>query len=118
MKLFDLKNSRVIISPEALLIPEFERLWRRDTSKNKEKALKELSYVYFTCDYKSPYLTSMVRDKVRLVVAKDFMKDTKSRPDPGMEEAIEKYKDLQVTASMRLLAVWYTHLTLPPICSV
>jgi hypothetical protein len=103
MKLFDLKNSRVIISPEALVIPEFERLWRRDDSEKKERALKELSYVYFTCDYKSPYLTSMGKDRVRLVVGKDFMKDSKYRPDAAMEEAIEKYKDLQVTPSMRLL---------------
>ena len=31
------------------------------------------------------------------------MKDSKYRPDPAVEEAIEKYKDLQATPSMRLL---------------
>ena len=103
MKLLDLKNSKVIISPEALMIPEFKSLWEKDESEDKEEALKELSYVYFTCDYKSPYLTSMGKDRVRLAVAKDFMKDSHYKPGLDIEEAIEKYKDLQVTPSMRLL---------------
>ena len=69
MKLLDLKNSRVVISPEALLIPEFQKIWEKDKSKDKEKALKELSYVYFICDYKSHYLTSMGKERVRIAVA-------------------------------------------------
>jgi len=103
MKLLDMKNSVVIVSPEALVIPEFKQLWDRDTSKNKERAIKELSFIYFTCDYKSPYLASIGQDKVRLIVSKDFMKDSKYRPDIAVENAIEKYKALQATPSMRLL---------------
>lgn len=103
MKLLDLKNSSVVVSPEALMVPEFKDIWEGDESESKEKALKELAYIYFTCDYKSPYLRSMGRDKVRLVVAKDFMKDSAYKPGPKIEKAIEKYKDLQTTPSMRLL---------------
>tara|TARA_R110002051_G_scaffold240975_1_gene301349 strand:+ start:1899 stop:2447 length:549 start_codon:yes stop_codon:yes gene_type:complete len=103
MKLLDMKNSVVIISPEAIVIPEFKQLWERDLSENKEKAIKELSFIYFTCDYKSPYLASMGTDRVRIVVSKDFMKDAKYKPDDAVEEAIKKYKGLQFTPSMRLL---------------
>jgi len=103
MRLLDLKNSRVVIAPEALLIPEFQKIWEKDKSEDKEKALKELSYVYFISDYKSPYLTSMGKDRVRIAVAKDFMKDSSYKPNAEIEEAIEKYKDLQITPSMRLL---------------
>ena len=75
MKLFDLKARIVVVSPEALLIPEFKDLWDRDKSKDKLKAHRELSYVYFISDYKSPYRSSLTEDKLHGVVAKDFMKD-------------------------------------------
>ena len=103
MRLLDLKNSTVVISPEAILIPEFNSIWESDSSEDKSTALQELSYIYFICDYKSPYLASMGTERVRFAVAKDFMKDTKYKPNPKVEEAIEKYKDLQFTPSMRLL---------------
>jgi hypothetical protein len=103
MKLLELKNSKVIIAPEALMIPEFKNLWEKDTSEDKEKALKDLSYIYFTCDYKSPYLTSMGKERVRLAVAKDFMKDSSYKPTVEIEDAMHKYKSLQFTPSMKLL---------------
>ena len=37
MNLFDLKDRKVIVSTEALLIPEFKELWSRDKTKDKEK---------------------------------------------------------------------------------
>ena len=57
--LFDYKERNVIVSPEALLIPEFEEIYKRDKSKDKAKAIKELSYIYFISDYKSPYISSI-----------------------------------------------------------
>ena len=55
MKLFDIDNNKVIVHPEALLIQSFKLLWDRDKSKDKARALKELAYVYFMTDFKSPY---------------------------------------------------------------
>jgi len=103
MRLLDLKNSKVIVSPEAILIPEFKLIWERDKSKDKDTAIRELAYIYFTCDYKSPYLTSMGKERVRLAVSKDFMKDSSYKPDKEIEDAMYKYKNLQYTPSMRLL---------------
>ena len=103
MNLFDLKARVVVISPEALLIPEFKDLWDRDKSKDKLKAHREISYVYFIADYKSPYRSSLTEDKLHGVVAKDFMKDAKYKPDSNVLAAIEKYKELQKTPSMLLL---------------
>ena len=101
MKLFDLKAR--IVSPEALLIPEFKDLWERDKTKDKLKAYRELSYVYFTSDYKSPYRSSLTEDRLHTVVAKDFMKDPNYEACPKVRAAIDKYKELQKTPSMRLL---------------
>tara|TARA_R100001463_G_C3450119_1_gene213573 strand:+ start:160 stop:705 length:546 start_codon:yes stop_codon:yes gene_type:complete len=103
MRLFDLKDRNVIISPEALLIPEFKALWTRDKSKEKLKAMRELSYIYFICDYKSPYRDSYALSRLEAMVCKDFMKDEKYTPDAKVSAAKSKYKELQKTPSMLLL---------------
>ena len=103
MDLFDLRDFKVTISPKALLVPEFRTLWDRDDSKDKDKALQELAYVYYLSDFKSPYLLSLDLSIVADTVAKDFMRDESYIPDEKVEEAINKYKELQITPSMRLL---------------
>ena len=108
MDLFDLRDFKVTISPRALLIPEFRTLWDRDKSKDKDKALQELAYVYYLSDFKSPYLLSLDMSIVSDTVAKDFMKDESYKPDQEVEEAISKYKELQITPSMRLLTASLT----------
>ena len=101
--LFDLKDRKVIVSAETLLIPEFKDIYSRDTSKDKAKAIQQLSYVYFIADYKSPYVSSLSPDALKRVVGKDFMKDEGYEPDSKVSAAIDKYKELQRTPSMLLL---------------
>ncbi len=101
--LFDLKDRKVIVSAEALLIPEFKDIYSRDKSKDKAKAIQQLSYVYFIADYKSPYVSSLSPDALKRVVGKDFMKDEGYEPDSKVSAAIDKYKELQRTPSMLLL---------------
>lgn len=100
---FDLKNRIVTVAPEGLLIPEFKLLWDRDKAKDKATALRELSYVYFLVDYKSPYRSSLTPKQLAAVVAKDFMKDEEYSPDKEVVSAMVKYADLQRTPSMLLL---------------
>ena len=103
MNLFDLQNRIVVISPEALLIPEFKEIWDRDNSKHKEVAMAELSYVYFVSDYKSIYRSGISEGELHAVVAKDFLKDEAYEPCPAVRLAMKKYMVLQETPSMRLL---------------
>ena len=104
MNLFDLQSRKVVISPEALLIPEFGILWDRDTSDDKEIAYAELSFVYFVTDYKSVYRSGISESEVHAVVAKDFLKDEAYEPCPQVRAAMDKYMILQQTPSMRLLS--------------
>ena len=92
--LFDYKERNVIVSPEALLIPEFEEIYKRDKSKDKAKAIKELSYIYFISDYKSPYISSLSPDALKRTIGKDFMKDEDYEPDSKILAAIDKYKSM------------------------
>ena len=101
--LFDLKDRKVVVSPEALLIPEFKEIYSRDKSKDKANAIQQLPYVYFISDYKSPYVSSLSPTALSKVVAKDFMKDEDYEPDSKVLAAIDKYKELQKTPSMLLL---------------
>ena len=101
--LFDLKERKVTFAPQALLIPEFKVLWDTDETEHKETAIQKLSYVYYLCDYKSPYVLSVPPELLRSTVGRDFMKDEDYEPDIEVVVAIEKYKELQRTPSMGLL---------------
>jgi hypothetical protein len=84
------------------MIKEFKKIWTRDRSNKKEKALRELAYVYHIADYQSIYRNFHidVRDsKIKL----DIFDDRQWDADKEVLAAIEKYKELQTTLSMQLL---------------
>ena len=100
--IFDYANYKVVLHPDSVVIPPFIDLWNRDKSKSKTKATKELSYVYFVCDFKSPY--SIYSEEHRPAkVKEDFMKDPEWKPDEMVLAAIEKYNKFQETYTMKFL---------------
>ena len=102
MKLFDIDNNKVIIHPEALLIQSFKLLWDRDKSKDKSAAMKEIAYVYFMTDFKSPYDRYDAEEK-HLQVSIDIIGKDKYTPDDQVKAAMNTYKNLQQTFSMKFL---------------
>lgn len=100
MKLFELQSNEPVITAEALLIPVFAVIWRRDKSKNKDIATKELAYVYFSTDYKSLYLGK--EDKEGRL-KKEIIGNINWIPNKEVLEAIEVYKYLQNTPTMKFL---------------
>ncbi len=100
--LFDYVNYKVVLKPDSVVIPPFIDIWERDKTKGKHKATKELSYVYFICDFKSPY--SIYSDEDRpSKVKEDFIKDSKWKPDSMIKAAMIKYNEFQNTYTMRFL---------------
>ena len=103
MGLFNIKNDNIILDPDKLIIPEFRKIWDSDKSKGKESAQKILTYIYFLCDFNSPYSIHPEYERKETLV-KDFLKGSSKLVDtPDVSQAIEKYKDFQQTPSMRLL---------------
>jgi len=100
--LFDLKDGKVVLNPNSLAIPSFKKIYERDKSKKKDRALTEISYVYFLVDYKSPY-SAYPEDKREKAIKTDFISIDSWEPDELILEAIDKYKEFQRTTSMRLL---------------
>lgn len=100
--LIEIKNNVLQPSPEILMVQDFYKLWNRDKSKSKERALKELAYVYHTTDYQSVYRNyhpDIQESKIKL----DIFGDKDWKPDEYVKIAQSKYRELQTTLSMELL---------------
>lgn len=102
MKILELNNDRVTISAEALGLTFFKTLWSRDKSKNKEKAYNDIAYVFYYCDFNSPFSALPPDDRAKTI--KQFViGDTKFVVDKEIELAIEGYKELNTTPAMKML---------------
>ena len=104
MKLFDIINGKVVMNPQVLAMPEFKYLWDRDEDIDKDKAVKEISYVVFLCDESltNPYRAYKEGDR-RDVLLRDFIKDKRWKPDKHIEAAITKFMEATQTTNSRLL---------------
>ena len=100
--LITLEQNVLQIAPEALTIQEFYKIWKRDKTKTKDRALRELAYIYHTTDFQSIYRNyhpNQREGKIKL----DIFKDKDWTPDPDIIIAQDKYAKLQTTLSMELL---------------
>lgn len=103
MKLFKFDNFELTISEEALLIDAFKKIWQRDRSVNKTKALSELGYIYFMYDPRSDYMFMIDEDQRSKTILEQEGLTANYKIDKAMKEAIEVYKFLtQTTASLLL----------------
>jgi len=101
MELLTLANNQLQISPYSLTIDEFRAIWNRDNSQTKDMAIKELSFVYFMCDYKSTFRGyEPVYKELKI---KEELHLGGWNPDTIVKAAIVKFNALQETPSMRLL---------------
>lgn len=102
MKLFKYEGYQITIEPEALLLKPFKVIWDRDRSKNKNKALTELGYIYFFADPRSDY-QYIIDESDRINAIKEgegLPNDWK--PDVKIKEAIEFYKQFKSTSALLL----------------
>lgn len=102
MNLFTLKNYRVYISEEAYLLAPFKKIWDRDKSKDKSKALQELGLVYFVCDIRSDYQYIIdEEERIKEVIQGEGMPKNYV-PDKEVRDAMEFYKSFRTTAEIFL----------------
>lgn len=95
------KNNQVEVDPRLLWIPEFREVYKKDRTDKKQKANREFAYIYFMSDFKSEYEVYGI-DKQRMI-CRDIMENETWEPDSVVTKAVEKYKELQKTTSMRYL---------------
>ena len=80
-------------------ISPFSEIWENDKSKEKEKAINKLKYLWFYTDYESPYFKYPEKEKNEKILS-DVLKDTKFKIEKDLILAIGKYKELNYTPAM------------------
>lgn len=99
-KLFIMQRDQPYLNPVGINLPEFQALWKADTSKDKSQYAKELAYVYHMCDFESPYFD--VKDKEK-EVGKAYMNSEKYKPTKRVQNCIDLYNRLQSSVERRAL---------------
>jgi hypothetical protein len=103
MKFFKMEGMKLILDyPEVLLINEFRNLVDRDKTPNHEDVYKELVFIYFYCDFNSPHIHKQ-DDKRKADAIREARLPASWRIDALVKNAIDKYNELQNTASVKLL---------------
>lgn len=91
MRLFEMRNWSLIISEETWGLLPFSKILKRDKSKEKEKAMKEMLFIYFYCDIRSDYLTMEEIDRL-----KEIKHDIGLPEDWVIDKVIQEGIDLYV----------------------
>jgi hypothetical protein len=102
MKLFKYEGYKITISEEALTLVPFKKIWQRDKSNKKERAISELGFIYFMMDPRSDY-QYITDEKLR----KESIKEgeglpDKWEPDKLVIEAMNFYDRFKPTSALLL----------------
>jgi hypothetical protein len=98
-KLFDIVNDEPVYTPVLINLPQFKKLYSKDKSDDKSMYAKQLAFIWFYCDPKSPYADSSNRltDAMTAAFGKN-MAITKE-----LQACIDEYKLRQTTVEIRAL---------------
>ena len=102
MKLFRYEGYKLHISEEAFVLKPFKELWNRDKSKNKDKALQELGYIYFMSDPRSDYQYIVDEEDRAKAIKEGEGIDSKWKPDNKVIMAMEFYKTFKPVSALLL----------------
>lgn len=102
-RIFDVVDNKVVLKPEALLIPPYKEIWENDKSKDKIEAYKIIKIIWFFCSPDSPYYQNTSEEERLQIIINDVINDKKYKPSKEILEGIEKYKSLYSTPELRLL---------------
>ena len=103
MKLVKFDNWKLVITEEALLVSAFAALWKRDKSKDKSNALKDLGIIYFLCDPRSDYMfITDYEERLESIKTQEGLPKN-WKPDETVLKAMKVYKHLIQTTSSLLL---------------
>lgn len=108
MELITVVNEMPVFNPEVRTIKEFKRIIERDRGskgdhdgRKKLTATKELAFVFFYCVYDSRFDEWQGEEKIKRIKEHVDL-PIKWKVDQDMKEAIEKYKFMMETPSLRL----------------
>ena len=102
MKLFEIKDYNLTINELAWGLSPFKNILKRDKTKEKELAFKEMLFIYFYTDIRSDYMY-LTKDKERCFeIIKDIGLPSTWTIDETMNIAIDFYKARSVSVIGKL----------------
>lgn len=107
MKLFKYEGFNIEIAPQALRLKAFRDLYERDTSKDKSRAIDELTFVYFFTDPRSDYMITSDEDSRINAIKADMGLPSNWTPDDKVMKAVELYKSFRPVSAMLLDDAYY-----------
>lgn len=93
-----MSNQVLVVHPMAIAIPEFADIWNADNTTTKDNAVKELSFVYFMCNYKSAYRGYPESERM-FKLKMDLWNDMNWSMPERVAKAMVKYEELQIASS-------------------
>ena len=98
---FILKDGVLTVEDQLWGLAPFKKILKRDKSRDKEKALKEMLFIYYYCDIKSNYLIINIKDRESELV-KDIQLPDGWKIDDTIQEAIDFYIQRSTTVLGKL----------------
>lgn len=102
MKIFDIVDNKIVVSPEVLEVPEFKAIWEADKDKKKTNAFNDFKYIKFICDPDGPYSSIEYTRRVPIILMDTYGND-KKKVSKEVEIGLAKYKELTETPLQRLV---------------
>lgn len=102
MRLFKFESYKLVVAPEALLLSPFKKIWQRDKTRNKDRAIQELGFIYFFCDARSDYQYIVEEDKRMEAIKEGEGMPPDWKPDKLVNEALEFYLSFKTTSALLL----------------
>lgn len=102
MKLFEIIDFDLVVQEEAWGLLPFKKILKRDKSRGKETAFKEMLFIYFYVDIRSDYVYITDNDIRKREICKDIGLDPKWEIDDVMKEALLFYTSRSVSPIAKL----------------
>ena len=97
--LFTVENSVAIPNTETLLISPFKEIWERDKSKDKDRAIKEFTFIELMSSKKKTNPYAGYSDEIRFEKLKETLFGPEWEQDALIEQALIKVDEFQKDAS-------------------
>ena len=99
--LFEIKNNAVIPKAEALMLPEIKKIWDKDASASKKKALDTFAYIEFiSSSLKSNPYSGYPLKKRKEILGKLYFNDPDYTPNEDIREALALIEEFQTNGSL------------------
>lgn len=98
-----MKDWKLTVAEQTWALAPFRKLLEKDKTKDKERAVKELSFIWFFCDIKSDYQYIIDKKSREKEIKKDLNLPSAWKITKDIQTAIDFYNERSTTVSSKIL---------------